>query len=433
MKNKNTGLKNLLVLGGAYQHRKIVEAAHRMGIRVVVTDYLDRSISPAKQIADADFMVNVTDVDGLVKLCIEESIDGVIAPYLDITQRPYQELCEKMNYPCFGNQEQNQILTDKALFKEFCIAHDADVITSYTEEDILEDRHVQYPILIKPTDSRGSRGISVCSGKEDAIIGINLAKAESSTGNIIIEQYLENCDDLQLAYIVVDGEPRLLKVEDRYLGEKGKGFDKLCIATIAPSYLRDRYIQIADEKVKHVIRKMGLKNAPVFIQAFFDGTVVRLYDPGLRLPGDDYDVALRAATGIDVAEWMVHFALTGSFPQSTNLLLKEIEKDNHLIAMILPCLKAGGTITQILGLDDVIHIPEVVSYSCAYRVGNTVEKTNNVKQRFGEFVICCEDADHLKCTIDRLFESLSVLDEHGYEMLIEKFDTSLINNYYTVR
>ena len=105
--------KKLLVIGGAFQHCKLVEAAKELGVTVYVTDYLPVEEAPAKQIADKYFMHNITEIDAIVDMCRKEDIDGVIATSLDACQLPYQEICEKLGVPCFGTAEQYKILTDK--------------------------------------------------------------------------------------------------------------------------------------------------------------------------------------------------------------------------------------------------------------------------------------------------------------------------------
>ena len=427
MKNILKG-KKLLILGGAYQHRKIVEAAKSLGVETYVTDYLPFEESPAKKMADHGYMYNLTDYDDLVELCEKEHIDGAIAPYLDVTQIPYQEMCERMGWPCFGDKEQHRILTNKKVFKKFCEEHGADVIPYYDEKDIVDNcDFIQYPVLIKPCDSRGSRGQTVCYNNEEALYAIDYAKSESHSGDIIIEKYMGQVNDIQLVYLVIEGEPILVRVEDRYVGEKDTGLDKLCIATIDASRFEAKYRQKADAKVKEMIKAIGLKNSPVFIQAFMDGDVARLYDPGIRLPGDDYDVAYKSVTGIDIAKLLVEFALTGEMSVKIG---KQIERARieKATAMILPGLRPG-TIKEIIGLEEIMSKPEFLEMSQAYKVGDTVELSNNVKQRFGEFVIECENFDKLSATVDWMFETLKVIDENGNDMLLAKFDTNLLNAY----
>ena len=120
--------KKLLVLGGVYQHCKLVEAAHELGVYVIVDDYLPPEQAPAKQIAEKYYMHNITDYDDIVAMCKAEKVDGIIATSLDACQRPYQFLCEKLGLPCFGDSRQYEILTDKNIFKEYCKKTGVDTI-----------------------------------------------------------------------------------------------------------------------------------------------------------------------------------------------------------------------------------------------------------------------------------------------------------------
>jgi len=81
----------------------------------------------------------------------------------------------------FGTDEQTFVLTNKQAFKEFCIKNGVDTILTYTDKDINNDT-VEYPVLVKPIDSRGSRGSSVCRNKEEVMSAIMTANAESRMG-----------------------------------------------------------------------------------------------------------------------------------------------------------------------------------------------------------------------------------------------------------
>ncbi len=420
--------KKLLILGGSYQHIKLVQKANELGIETYVTDYLPLEKSPAKQIAKYKFMYDIFDLNSLAELCRKENIDGVIAPYLDVTQIPYQQLCEKMGYFCFGDKKQHEILTNKKNFKLFCINHGANVIDTYDELEILKNPNFNnWPVIVKPADSRGSRGQTVCNSNNELIEAINFAKIHSKSNETIIEKYMGTNNDLEIAYIVINGEPVLLRVEDRYLGKKSEGFDKLCIASICPSKLEKDYIEFADSKIKEMIKAIDLKNSPVFIQAFMDRDTARLYDPGIRLPGDDFDVLYKYITGIDIPYILIKFALTGEISESDKEKIKSA-KINKPAAIILPCLKPGK-ISAIYGYEELKTDNRFLAVSKAYNAGDIVEKTNDVRQRFGEFDIVCSDFSELKNVINELFKNLKVLNENGENMITAKFDTDILDKY----
>ena len=221
--------KKLLLLAGAGPHCKVVESAREMGIYTVVADYLPDS--PAKLIADESIMNNIFDIDGLVEYGRKNDIDGVLGFCIDPTQKPAQQIAERLGLPTFGDRSQVLALTNKKVFKKLCRDSGVDTIPEYTEEDIAAGRII-YPVLVKPSDSRGSRGCTVCSNQNDVYEAVCEAKSESSDGKVLIERYMADNQDLTISYLVKDGVPTLVSLGDRYPGRKEDNLNRQLICTI---------------------------------------------------------------------------------------------------------------------------------------------------------------------------------------------------------
>ena len=286
--------KKLLILGGAGPHCKVVESAKEMGIYTIVADYLPDS--PAKKIADESLMNDIYDIDDLVVYGEKNKIDGVLGFCLDPTQKPAQQIASRLGLPVFGDEFQVMSLTDKGYFKALCKKADVDTIPEYSETDL---NAVEYPCLVKPGESRGSRGITVCRNQKELIEAISFAKSVSNNGACIIEKYMADNQDLTISYIVKDGEPTLISLGDRYPGREEDNLNRQLTCTIQPSRFADMYLKNVDDKIKRMIKILGIKNGPVFFQGFVDGNTVRLYDPGIRFPGNEYERIYKEATGID--------------------------------------------------------------------------------------------------------------------------------------
>ena len=145
--------QKLLILGGTAQQIKLVEAAKKMGVYTIVTDYLVDS--PAKKVADEAWMLNIKDVDQIVERCKKEQMNGVICGYIDPCQRPYQQICEALNLPCYGTKDQFFYMTDKHAFKKMCVENGVDVIPEYTEEEALSGRAIFVSCLCCDRDKMG--------------------------------------------------------------------------------------------------------------------------------------------------------------------------------------------------------------------------------------------------------------------------------------
>ena len=426
---KNLAGKKLLLIGGAFQHRKVVEAAKALGVTVYVTDYLPVEKAPAKEIADKYYMHNITDIDEIVEMCREEKIDGVLATHLDACQLPYQQVCERLGLPCFGSAEQFRYLTDKKYFKKICIENNVDVIPSYTpadfeSEEICAER-VAFPILIKPGMSRGSRGQTICYSYDEVQEAIRFARSESGTGEVVIERYMGSNNDFSITALVINGAIYLERTCDRVLGAVEDHMDKSAIASINPSVYTALYEEKVHQKVVKLIEAIGLKNAPVFMQGFVDGDTVRFYDPGLRFPGIDYERNVVGVYGKNPINAYIEYALTGEITDDYSWLSDSVRLDGKAaIALFIPI--RPGKIVSISGIEEISSHPAVTAYFQKYHVGDEIGAYYNVNQRFCEIDLLCESKKEMANVIDWIYATLKIVDAQGESMVISKLNTDCL-------
>lgn len=412
--------KKLLLLAGAPVHCKVVEAAKEMGVYVIVTDYLSYEQSPAKQLADEYWDLNITQIDEIVERCKKENVDGVLNFCIDPAQRPYQQICEKAGFFCYGNKEQFHILTDKIAFKDFCKKTGVDTIKEFSQIDVTENR-IDYPVFVKPVDSRGSRGQSVCFSKMELLEAIEIAKKESSDGNVIIEQYMYGKQDFTMTYLVKDKVPYLIRLGDRYLGTEEDKLNKQCTCLVCPSNHKDLYINKVDKKVRKFIEELGIENGPVFMQGFIDNETIRFYDPGLRFPGGEYEALLKKCTNANIMKMLVEFALTGKM-DNYNCLIENLYELNGFHTVQLPITVKPGLVQKFEGLDDIKKEKNVISVFKRYEVGETVPSSGDVRQRICEIAFVIDKDESVSEKVRNIQESLTILDDNNNNML-----TSLVN------
>lgn len=410
--------KKLLILAGAGIHSKVVRAAKEMGIYTIVADYLENS--PAKMIADEAWMLNITDVDAIVKRCREEGVDGVVNFCIDPAQKPYYQICEKLGVPCYGTKEEFEILTDKRRFKDYCIAHNVDVIPDYSEQDIIED-NVDYPIFIKPTNSRGSRGQSLCFNKEEAMKGIEFAKQNSSDGGFLCEKHMRGYQDIGTAFFVIDGEPYLVKFADRHLGKAEDNLDKQVICTQLPSTFAPVFMEHVHDRVVAMIKAMGIKFGPVFMQGFADGNTIRYYDPARRMPGGDYDLVLKEATGFDTVKTVIHFAMTGD----TKTCFGNPEGSYNLNngeALLITFSVRPGRMAHVEGFDELLKHPSVVYGRQIIPEGEVIPDSGDIQQRVAAVGAYIRDKSQISEFVDYVYRTYKITDENGEDMIISRYE-----------
>ena len=192
MRRKYSG-KTLLLFDGSNLGVLAIEKAKEWGIRTIVANKYPKSLNPGKWACDLPVDLDFSDVEAVLALIRKEHVDGIMAGWTDSHLPKYAAICEKAGYPAYGTQEQFILFTQKHKYRELLRKYDIPVVESYELDDefapsVLEK--IVYPVLLKPSDGSGSRGISVCYNEDELRKGYSIAKSFSVCGKVITERYL---------------------------------------------------------------------------------------------------------------------------------------------------------------------------------------------------------------------------------------------------
>lgn len=422
--------KKLLVLAGGGSHYKLVKAAKELGVYTIVVDYLEPSLaSPSKMISDENWNLSVLDSDAIVKKCKENLVDGVITGWNDISQIPYCKICRELGLPSYGNEKQFYLFTNKKAFKQLCKDNGINVIDEYSKNDV-ENGFIEYPVFVKPVDSRGSRGQSICNNYDELQVAIEYAEKESLSGEILIEHYVANTNSFQVTYFFIEGEPYIVRTADGYKGTVNANLDRVALCSISPSIYTNIYMKEVNDKFIHMMKKCGIKNGPVMAQGFFDNGIFRFYDPGLRFPGVDYEVIYKDICGIDFMSMMVEFALTGKM-NNQGLKNDNVFLDGNKVAVLFPTVYIGE-IGCVNGFEKIRDYSRVHSALQWYETGDVIENAcvNTIKQRIAEIDLLGENFEELKNGIRYVQNAIEVKNVDGKDMMYMPFDVEKISTEF---
>lgn len=408
----------LLILAGAEVHAKIVREAKKLGIYTIVTDYLPLAKSPAKQIADEAWDIDIFDTAAIVEKARAAGVNGVLNYCIDPAQLPYYEICKALKLPCYGTKEQFAIMTDKQKFKEFARHNGIDVVPEYSLAE-LQENPALFPVIIKPISSRGSRGQKIINSYAELKAALSLVNSE-----VIIEKYIANGWDFSFAGLASGGKVHIVKTGDRYLGLKKDHLERQQIATVIPSLFTDWYRENIVHKVENFARALGLNFAPLFLQGIISGGRLYFYDPGLRFPGTDYDLALQRATGCDPMRSFINFALTGE-----QKLYGDYQRSYNYggkLCLIYSIAARKGEIAVIKGLDKIAADHRILAIDQRYDAGELVPASGDIRQRILEFTVLVDDMAAAKDLTEFVNNNLVVLDEQGQDMLVSRLGREVL-------
>lgn len=407
-------MKKLLILGGTSISRQIVYAAHEMGIAVYVTDYYEDS--PAKKIADKSFMVSATDVDAVVHLIREESIDGVITGYADVLLPYYVQICQKANIPCYANMEAIRVTTDKALFKECCRQHSIPVVPEYTKQDVDNDK-VVYPLIVKPVDNSGARGIYICHNQKEFDEYYEKALECSPSKNVLIERFLTGLE-ATIFYYLHNGMAYLLGIGDRHMFKFDDEHLSLPIGYTFPSSDIDSFAK-EDMHIKEMFKSLGMEEGMVFIQTFNDKGNYIVYEMGYRLTGSLEQHLMEQQYGFNHLKAMIDYAV-GNEVETTRV---ENLNSKDCVMANLTLLLNMGTIKEYEGIDEVKNIPGVAHIHLSYEIGHAIDENTigRLAQVGARVLLTANNKRELLESMDKIKSTLKAISTDGNNMFITNY------------
>lgn len=414
--------KKILVMGGGSQHCKVVEAAKELGVITYVVDNLETA--PAKEMADYSYQINVTETEQLAKLCEEEQIDGIVSGWFDFVQPHYQRLCERTKKFCYGTREQFEILTRKKDFKDCCIKYGVGAPTRLLLEEIGDE--LPFKVIVKPSNSRGSRGASICTTKAEVVKAVENAKQASFDGQYIIERYIAQQDAFCVSYQFINGEAYLEQLSDAFFGDKEYGLDKVAVAYRSPSVRSEEYVRKENGRLINMLKSIGVTDGPFVAQGFFTEDDVLYFDPGRRFAGGEYERAFKRITGIDVPRAMIYFAIMGKYPSEHDAFSKESYKLNGKTTIRLQINVRAGVVAKEEGFDVVNDMPEVEYIAFYHAPGSEILATGNTHQRYAHIIVVDENSAKLKETVKKIYDKIRVYDVNGEDMIVSLLDPEKI-------
>lgn len=417
--------RKLLVLGGkpvcSYE---IIEYAKSKSVYTIVTDYLPVNKSRAKQIADEVWNISTDNVDGLEKLCIENKVDAVFAGVHEFNLEKAMELCGRLRIPFYSTKEQWDFGTDKGKFKKMCNEYGLPVPKDY-DYTKTNDENISYPIIVKPVDGSSGRGISICHNKDDLDTAYQIAMNHSLKKQVIVEELIEG-EEIVAFYTIKDSDIRLSVLTDYYYNYEQEVTMPLPQAYIYPSKHINKYVTEVNDSAISLIKGLGIKQGTFFLQAFINDKGFFFFEPGFRPGGSSVYKYTKHLNNISYLEMLVDYALTG------NMDSHDLNSENPYFSK--PCctlslVSKGGEVGEIKGLEEVISSREILDYEKRYDVGDIIAKKSALGQIHLRFFIVANDFNNLVEVINKIQNTIEVLDVEGNNMLITKFNTKRLKGY----
>jgi len=304
--------KKIMLLGGIHYLLPVIKAAHEQGYYVITADYLPDNI--AHKYSDEYVNVSIVDKEAVLKVAHEKQIDGILSFGVDPGVVAAAYVQEKMGLPSMGPYESVVILQNKDLFRAFLQEHGFNCPKSKgyssVDEALVDTDWLTWPMIVKPTDSAGSKGVTRVDSINEYEAAVKYAFEKSIKGHIIVEQYLEKigCSS-DSDMFSVNGELRVVTYNAQRFDEKAVNPYVPAAFTWPSTYTEEQESYLTNEisRLLHLLR-MGTTLYNVETRISTDGKPY-IMEVSPRGGGNRLAESIRYATGVDMITAAVRAAV----------------------------------------------------------------------------------------------------------------------------
>ena len=292
-----------MLLGGIRYLLPVIEAAHKQGYYVITADYIPDNI--AHKYSDKYINLNIVDKEAVLAAAKAEKIDGIMSFGVDPGVISAAYVQEQLGLPAFGPYESVVILQNKDKFRHYLEKNGFNVPWSFAFSSVasaLKDKkHFTYPLMVKPTDSAGSKGCTKVENEASLEQALEYAMTYSISKHLIVEEFIEKSGSSSDSdCFSVDGELK-------YVSFSAQRFDSNAPNPFAPSayswpstFSKEQEIELTHE-IQRLLTLLHMQTSIYNIETRI-GTNGKTYimEVSPRGGGNRLAEMLRFASGVDM-------------------------------------------------------------------------------------------------------------------------------------
>ncbi len=307
-------MKKLAIIGASYLQAPLITKAKELGYETHVFAWAAGDIG--ETLADYFYPISIVDKDLILNKCKEIGIDGICTIASDLATIPVNYVANKMGL--VGNTPEATLKSTNKYYMRQAFMKNGDPSPKCIKVETVDDCNdieLEYPVIVKPIDRSGSRGITKVTDAKDLGKAIEEAKQAGFEKTALVEEYVEGTE-YSIECVTFDGEHSLLAVTRKY-------------TTGAPHFIETAHSEPADlsnemsERIKsvvfHALDTLEIENSASHSELKIDADGnIKIIEIGARMGGDCIGSSLvQLSTGVDFVRAVIDIAM-GEKPNVKN-------------------------------------------------------------------------------------------------------------------
>lgn len=380
--------KSILVFGVGELQQSIISRAKKMNLFVVGIDPCEDAY--CKEDCDAFDVVGGQDFDGTIAVAKMYNVSAIVTAATDKPLVMMARVAKELNLP-FYSEETAIWSTDKFQMKQRFQDGGVPCAQGRLISNADEAEGMAYPIIVKPRDNSGSRGVKLCRNKQELETSIAEAFDVSRLGTVLVEEFIEG-REFSIESLHYDGKSEVIQFTEKKTTEFPYNVE---LGHKQPADLTDDQRNQIRDIISKIAACMKFENCPSHTELKVNDRGIFVIETSPRLGGDYITSTLTPlSTGINLEDQLLHIALG----EKVDITTGRVDKASAVCFFSLP----EGKVTAIDSkINEVSSWPNVHSFQLKLKIGDKVNKITSSLNRYGQFIVTGDSREE----IDGLVES----------------------------
>lgn len=369
--------KAILIFGVGELQLSIINRANAMGLFTVGIDPCEDAF--AKNACQAFEVVGGQDYEGTLAVAKKYNVSAVVTAATDKPLVMMARIAKELNLP-FYSVETAQWSTDKYQMKQRFIEGGVPCAQGRLIHSADEAKDLFFPVICKPRDNSGSRGVKLCRDVNELQECIDEALDNSKLDTVLVEEFIEG-REFSIETLHYEGKTDVIQFTEKKTTEFPYNVE---LGHKQPANLTDHERQQIREIISKIAACMNFENCPSHTELKVNDRGIFVIETSPRLGGDYITSTLTPlSTGINLEDQLLHIALGEKVDTTTG----RVNKASAVCFLSLPEGEVAAIDKRIY---DVASFSGIFSFNIKLKVGDKVNKITSSLNRYGQFIVSGE-------------------------------------------
>lgn len=385
--------KSVLIFGVGPLQESIIVRAKKMGLYTVGIDPCEDAT--CRDCVDAFEVVPGQDYEGHCAVIEKYGIDAIVTAATDKPLVMMARIAEKYGFP-FYSVETAQWSTDKFQMKERFelggVPHAQGRLISKVEEA----EGLVFPVIVKPRDNSGSRGVKLCRDKNELQISIDEALENSKLDTVLVEEFIEG-PEYSIESLHHDSKSEVIQFTEKKTTEFPYNVE---LGHIQPANISDENKQKIREIISKIGKALNFENCPSHTELKINERGIFVIETSPRLGGDYITSTLTPlSTGVNLEDELLRISLG----ETINPLPKAVQYSGVRFF----AFQEGSIVKHAPNVDFVNGWPHVVDFSFTLKEGDKVNRITSSLNRYGQLILQAGNRDAIEEAFEKYEKVIS--------------------------